>query len=84
MAETPTREIFAHFSFWMQLVFYAVSGIASLALAHGFYRRFQKYRRGGGVNRFDHLGAAWRRLFRPSRKIARCFIATPTPAFRIF
>ncbi len=68
MPETPTREIFAHFPFWMQLVFYAVSGIASLALARGFYRRFQKYRRGRRANRFDHLG---RRLMQAFSAIAQ-------------
>jgi Fe-S oxidoreductase/nitrate reductase gamma subunit len=56
MPETPTREIFAHFPFWMQLVFYVVAGVASLACLYGFYRRLQKYRRGRRVNRFDHFG----------------------------
>ncbi|MDZ7287900.1 MAG: 4Fe-4S dicluster domain-containing protein, partial [candidate division KSB1 bacterium] len=68
MPETPTREIFAHFPMWMQLVFYAVAGIASLAFLYGFYRRYQKYRRGHSVNRFDHPG---RRLVRALTTIAQ-------------
>ena len=63
----PTREIFMNFPLWMQLVFYAVSGIASLIFLYGFYRRIQKYRRGRPVNRFDHLG---RRISRALAKIA--------------
>ncbi len=68
MPETPTREIFAHFPFWKQLVFYIVAGGASLACLYGFYRRFQKYRRGRSVNRFDHLG---QRLARAMKIIAQ-------------
>ncbi|RMD96095.1 MAG: (Fe-S)-binding protein, partial [Calditrichaeota bacterium] len=52
---TPTREIFLNFPLWMQLVFYVVSFLASLIFLFGFYRRFQKYRRGRPVNRFDNL-----------------------------
>jgi Fe-S oxidoreductase len=68
MPETPTREIFAHFPFWMQMVFYAVAGVTSLAFLYGFYRRVQKYRRGRSVNRFDHLG---QRLGRAMKSIAQ-------------
>lgn len=68
MPETPTREIFAHFPFWMQMVFYAVAGVTSLAFLYGFYRRFRKYRRGRKVNRFDHFG---RRLSRAMKIIAQ-------------
>lgn len=68
MPETPTREIFTHFPFWMQLVFYVVAGVASLAFLYGFYRHFQKYRRGRSVNRFDHLG---QRLVRAMKIIAQ-------------
>lgn len=55
MPEIPTREIFAHFPAWMQLTFYAVAGVASLAFLYGCYRRYQKYRRGRATNRFDNL-----------------------------
>jgi len=68
MPETPTREIFAHFPFWMQMIFYVVAGVTSLAFLHGFYRRFRKYRRGRNVNRFDHFG---RRLARAMKIIAQ-------------
>lgn len=68
MPETPTREIFAHFPFWMQMIFYAVAGLASLAFLYGFYRRLQKYRRGRSVNRFDHLG---QRIMRAMKIIAQ-------------
>jgi len=68
MPAPPTREIFAHFPFWLQLLFYAVAGAASLAFLYGFYRRFQKYRRGRSVNRFDHLG---QRLARALKIIAQ-------------
>jgi len=61
MFETPTREIFAHFPGWMQLVFYAVAAVASLAFVYGFYRRYKKYRRGRAVNRFDNIGTRIRR-----------------------
>ncbi|MDQ7063350.1 MAG: (Fe-S)-binding protein [candidate division KSB1 bacterium] len=56
MNQVPTREIFLHFPLWMQLVFYAVAAVASFIFLFGFFRRFQKYRRGRKVNRFDHLG----------------------------
>lgn len=68
MPETPTREIFAHFPFWMQLLFYGTAGVASLVFANGFYRRIQKYRRGRSTNRFDHPG---RRLAQAVRIISQ-------------
>ncbi|MBI2822561.1 MAG: 4Fe-4S dicluster domain-containing protein [Acidobacteria bacterium] len=64
MNEIPTREIFDHFPLWMQWLFYAVSGGASFIFLHGFYRRFQKYRRGRPVDRFDHLLQRIRRAFK--------------------
>ncbi len=67
MNQVPTREIFLHFSLWMQLVFYAVAGIASLIFLYGFFRRVQKYRRGRKVNRFDNLG---KRIARAVKTIA--------------
>lgn len=58
---TPTREIFLHFSVWMQVAFYIVSAVASLVFLYGFYRRIRKYRQGRRENRFDHLPARVRR-----------------------
>ncbi len=55
-ANQITREIFLHFPQWMQLAFYAVAGVTSLAFLYGFYRRYLKYRRGRAINRFDNLG----------------------------
>ena len=68
MNEIPTREIFAHLPLWTQLVFYAVSSLALFVFAYSFYRRFQKYRRGRFVNRFDHLG---QRIGRAAKTIAQ-------------
>ena len=54
--ENPTREIFLHLSTWMQLTFYAVSGVAIVIFVWGFWKRLRKYRSGRSENRFDHLG----------------------------
>ncbi len=60
---TPTREIFLHFSTWMEVVFYVVSAVATGIFLYGSYRRIQKYRRGRKENRFDNLGGRiWRAL----------------------
>jgi Fe-S oxidoreductase len=68
MNEIPTREIFQGFPFWLELVFYGFSAVISLVFLYGFYRRFQKYRRGRPVNRFDHLG---QRIARAAKIIAQ-------------
>ena len=50
-----TREVFRHFPLWMQIVFY-VAGLATIAFfLYGFYRRYQKYRRGTDAGRFNKL-----------------------------
>jgi len=61
MPEVPTREIFRHFPFALQLLFYLIATGAGLAFLYGFYRRIRKYRRGRPVQRLDHLGARLRR-----------------------
>ncbi len=68
MNEIPTREIFQGFPLWLEVVFYGISAAISLSFLYGFYRRFQKYRRGRAVNRFDHLG---QRIARAARVIAQ-------------
>lgn len=54
--ENPTREIFLHLAPWMQVTFYALSGIAIAVFVWGFWKRLRKYRSGRADNRFDHLG----------------------------
>ncbi len=56
MPELPTREVFRHFSFFMQLIFYVVSFSTIAVFLYGFYRRIQKYRRGKPAMRFNRLG----------------------------
>src|SRR5262245_34991622 len=62
MPETvPTREIFLHLATWMQLSFYALSGLAIAVFCWGFWRKIAKYRRGRSEHRFDNLGRrCWR------------------------
>ncbi len=63
MPETglPTREVFRHFSFLMQLIFYIVSFSTIAIFLYGFYRRIQKYRKGRAAMRFNRLGQRFMR-----------------------
>lgn len=45
----------------MEASFYGIAFIASLVFLYGFFRRFQKYRKGRSVDRFDHLPRRIRR-----------------------
>lgn len=67
MPETPTREIFLHFSTAMELVFYAVAAVASIVFLYGFWLRYKKLRRGRAEHRFDDL---WGRMGRAAMRIA--------------
>ena len=54
--QVPTREIYLNLPMWAQVVFYVVSGIASLIFLWGFWRRIKKYRQGRADHRFDRMG----------------------------
>ncbi|RMD87147.1 MAG: 4Fe-4S dicluster domain-containing protein [Calditrichaeota bacterium] len=64
----PTREVFRNFPFLMQVIFYLISFGAMGVFFYGFYRRFQKYRRGRPANRFNNLGA---RIIKATRIMAQ-------------
>ncbi|MBK6930963.1 MAG: (Fe-S)-binding protein [Saprospirales bacterium] len=51
-----TREIFRNFSLWMEVIFYLVAFASIGVFLYGFWRRYQKYRRGRPVERFNQLG----------------------------
>jgi Fe-S oxidoreductase/nitrate reductase gamma subunit len=50
-----TREIFRHFPFWLQIVFYVVAFSAIAVFLFGFYQKYKKYRKGRDAGRFNHL-----------------------------
>ncbi len=50
-----TREIFRHFPAWMEISFYIVAFSAIGIFLYGFWRRYQKYRRGRDSGRFNNL-----------------------------
>lgn len=51
----PAREVFRHFSGGLVVFFYVVAAVAMAISARGFWRRFQKYRRGRPESRWGHL-----------------------------
>ena len=51
-----TREIFRNFPTWMEVTFYIVAFAAIGVFLYGFWRRYQKYRRGRPAERFYNLG----------------------------
>ncbi len=60
----PTREVFRHFPFFMQLAFYIVSFSAIGIFVYGFYRRIAKYRKGRPAARFDNLAGRFMKAAR--------------------
>ncbi len=51
----PSREVFRHFPFWAQFLFYLTAFAGTIIFFYGFYSRIRKYRQGRADNRFDHL-----------------------------
>jgi Fe-S oxidoreductase len=66
--EVPTREVFAHFGLGSEVTFYFLALLTILVFILGVYLRVQKYRRGRGVDRFNHLG---RRILHAAQSVAR-------------
>jgi len=63
-AALPTREVFRHFSLFMQIAFYIVSFSAIGVFVYGFYRRIAKYRKGRSDARFDNLAGRFMKAAR--------------------
>ncbi len=51
-----TREIFRNFPFWMEATFYLVAFASIGVFLYGFWRRYQKYKRGRAAERFYNIG----------------------------
>ncbi len=67
-AGVPAREVFRHFPGGLVVLFYAIALVAMGISAWGFWRRFQKYRRGRPDDRWKE---PWRRLSGAAAAIGR-------------
>ncbi|MBS1975883.1 MAG: (Fe-S)-binding protein [Bacteroidetes bacterium] len=50
-----TREIYRHFPFVLEIIFYVVAFSTIGFFIYGFYRKYQKYRKGREAGRFNNL-----------------------------
>jgi Fe-S oxidoreductase/nitrate reductase gamma subunit len=52
---TETREIYRHFTPMLEVAFYVVAFTAMGIFVYGFFRKYQKYRKGRDAGRFNNL-----------------------------
>ena len=50
-----TREIYRHFPFVMEVLFYIIAFSTMGIFFYGFYQKFQKYKKGRDAGRFNNL-----------------------------